>query len=38
MWVDDVEQLQAMDTNLKGCYALRNAIDANYTASMNERR
>ena len=35
MWVDDVEQLQAMNTNLKGYYALRNAIDANYTAEMN---
>ena len=28
MWVEDVEQLQAMKTNLSGNYALRNSIDA----------
>lgn len=28
MWVEDVEQLQAMNTNLSGNYALRNSIDA----------
>lgn len=27
MWVEDVEQLQAIDTNLGGNYALRNSID-----------
>ena len=35
MWVEDLFQLQAMDTKLDGWFALRNAIDANYTASMN---
>lgn len=33
MWVEDVFQLQSMNSNLDGWYALRNAIDANYTAS-----
>lgn len=33
MWVEDVEQLQAMNTNLSGNYALRNSIDA--TESSN---
>ena len=33
MWVEDLFQLQAMDTKLDGWFALRNAIDANYTAS-----
>lgn len=28
MWVEDVDQLQAMNTNLSGNYALRNSIDA----------
>lgn len=28
MWVEDAEQLQAMNTNLSGNYALRNSIDA----------
>lgn len=28
MWVEDVEQLQAMNSNLSGNYALRNSIDA----------
>ena len=32
MWVEDVEQLQAINTNLKGNYALRNSIDATVTA------
>ena len=38
MWVEDLFQLQAIGStadNLNGWYALRNAIDANYTASMN---
>lgn len=33
MWVEDVEQLQAMNTNLGGNYALRNSIDATSTAT-----
>ena len=33
MWVEDVDQLQAIDTNLGGNYALRNSIDATGTAS-----
>ena len=28
MWIEDAEQLQAMNTNLSGNYALRNSIDA----------
>lgn len=32
MWVEDVEQLQAINTNLEGNYALRNSIDATGTA------
>lgn len=28
MWVDNVQQLQAMDTNVTGNYALHNSIDA----------
>ena len=39
MWVEDVEQLQAIDTNLSGSYALRNSIDAtatqDWTGSFN---
>ena len=31
MWVEDVEQLQAINTNLGGNYALRNSIDATAT-------
>lgn len=31
MWVEDVEQLQAINTNLSGNYALRNSIDATST-------
>ena len=33
MWVEDIEQLQAMNTNLGGNYALRNSIDATSTAT-----
>lgn len=37
MWVEDVEQLQAINTNLGGNYALRNSIDATSTeAAGNE--
>lgn len=35
MWVEDVNQLQAIDTNLEGNYALRNSIDATSTSSWN---
>lgn len=35
MWVEDVEQLQAIDTNLGGNYALRNSIDATATQDWN---
>ena len=35
MWVEDVEQLQAIDTNLDGNYALRNSIDATATQDIN---
>ena len=31
MWVEDVKQLQAINTNLSGNYALRNSIDATGT-------
>lgn len=31
MWVEDVKQLQAINTNLNGNYALRNSIDATST-------
>ena len=31
MWVEDVKQLQAINTNLGGNYALRNSIDATAT-------
>lgn len=31
MWVEDVNQLQAINTNLSGNYALRNSIDATST-------
>lgn len=31
MWVEDVKQLQAINTNLTGNYALRNSIDATGT-------
>ena len=33
MWVEDVKQLQAINTNLNGNYALRNSIDATSTAT-----
>ena len=40
MWVEDVEQLQAIDTNLGGNYALRNSIDGtqanNFTSIGND--
>lgn len=36
MWVENVEQLQAMDTNLGGNYALRNSIDATATSSWDD--
>ena len=36
MWVKDVEQLQAINTNLGGNYALRNSIDATGTASWSD--
>lgn len=35
MWVENVEQLQAINTNLSGNYALRNSIDATATSSWN---
>lgn len=35
MWVEDVEQLQAINTNLGGNYALRNSIDATATQDTN---
>ena len=36
MWVEDARQLQAMDTNLGGKYALRNSIDATGTAAWHD--
>lgn len=38
MWVEDVDQLQAINTNLNGNYALRNSIDATATSSWNENK
>ena len=38
MWVEDVFQLQAMGNYTNGWFALRNAIDANYTASDEYNR
>ena len=35
MWVEDVAQLQKIDTNLGGNYALRNSIDATATQDWN---
>lgn len=35
MWVENLLQLQAMETKLDGYYALRNSIDANYSADGN---
>ena len=40
MWVEDVEQLQAIgksEDSLKGNYALRNSIDATATSGWNDR-
>lgn len=36
MWVEDIEQLQAINTNLSGNYALRNSIDATATQDWNK--
>lgn len=36
MWVKSLEQLQAMNTNLKGNYALNNSIDAIPTQDWNK--
>ena len=36
MWVEDVKQLQAINTNLSGNYALRNSIDATATDNGGE--
>lgn len=35
MWVEDASQLQAIDTNLSGKYALKNSIDAIGTEAWN---
>ena len=35
MWVKDIQQLQDIDTNLGGSYALRNSIDATATQDWN---
>lgn len=35
MWVEDINQLQAINTNLDGNYALRNSIDATGTFEWN---
>ena len=35
MWVEDASQLQAIDTNLSGKYALKNSIDAIGTEEWN---
>ena len=37
-WVENAEQLQAIDTKLDGKYALRNGIDATATAEWNGGR
>lgn len=36
MWVENVEQLQAIKDNLEGNYALRNSIDATATQDWND--
>lgn len=36
MWVEDVEQLQKINTNLGGNYALRNSIDATSTSGWSD--
>ena len=38
MWVEDLDQLQAINTNLKGNYALRNSIDLIYIESRPSKR
>ena len=35
MWVENLLQLQAMETNLSGYYALSNSVDANFSADAN---
>lgn len=37
MWVEDIEQLQAVNTNPSGQYALRNSIDATATKDWNDQ-
>lgn len=37
MWVEDIEQLQAVKDNLSGQYALRNSIDATATQDWNDQ-
>lgn len=37
MWVEDIEQLQAVNTNRSGQYALRNSIDATATQDWNDQ-
>lgn len=37
MWVEDIEQLQDVNTNLSGQYALRNSIDATATQDWNDQ-
>lgn len=36
MWIEDANQLQAIDTNLSGKYALKNSIDAIGTKKWND--
>ncbi len=36
MWVEDVDQLQAINTNLGGNYALKNSIDATGTINWDD--
>lgn len=37
MWVEDASQLQAIDTNLSGQYALKNSIDAISTSTWDDK-
>lgn len=37
MWVEDVDQLQAINTNLNGNYALKNSIDAIVTKDWKDK-
>lgn len=37
MWVEDASQLQAIDTNLSGKYALKNSIDAISTSTWDDK-